>query len=64
VTAGTQRSARNLYDRFGRRARQQPDAAAVRDPGGKDLTYGDLERQAAAVAASLESSTEPGTASP
>jgi len=47
MASGTQRSDRDLYERFGRRARQQPDVAAVREPDGKHLTYGGLERQAA-----------------
>jgi acyl-CoA synthetase (AMP-forming)/AMP-acid ligase II len=50
----------NLYERFARRARSHPDAAAIVDPDGDDISYAELDERAAAVAAFLESRTAPG----
>ena len=50
----------NLYERFARQARNRPAAPAVLDPDGEDVTYDELERRAAAVAAFLDERTEPG----
>lgn len=50
----------NLYERFARQARNRPETPAVLDPDGEDVTYGELERRAAAVAAYLDERTEPG----
>ena len=50
----------NLYERFARQARGRPEAPAIVDPDGTDITYAELRRRAASVAAFLESRTEPG----
>jgi acyl-CoA synthetase (AMP-forming)/AMP-acid ligase II len=50
----------NLYERFARQARNRPKTAVVPDPDGEDLTYAELERRSAAVAAYLDDRTEPG----
>jgi acyl-CoA synthetase (AMP-forming)/AMP-acid ligase II len=50
----------NLYEQFARQARRRPDATAVADPDGADLTYDDLRDRAAAVAAFLDHPTEAG----
>jgi len=50
----------NLYETFARQARANPEKAAVVDPDGEDITYGELEEQAAKVAAFLDEKTEPG----
>ena len=50
----------NLYERFARQARNRPERPAILDPDGEDITYGELERRAASVAASLDGRTEPG----
>ncbi len=60
MLAAAEWGAMNLYERFARRARSRPDESAVVDPDGTDLTYADLDRQAAAVAAYLEPRTDHG----
>lgn len=50
----------NVYERFARQARTRPDAPAVVDPDGKDVTYALLRERAASVAAFLDERTEPG----
>ena len=50
----------NLYERFARRARERPEAPAIVDPGGEDLTYEEIRQRAAAVAAFLEDRTDAG----
>jgi len=50
----------NLYEQFARQARSRPETAAVVDPDGENLTYGDVERRAAAVAAFLDQRTDEG----
>jgi len=50
----------NIYERFARQARSNPDASAVVDPDGEDITYAALDERARAVAAFLDSRTEPG----
>ncbi len=50
----------NLYERFARQARTRPDAAAIVDPDGEDIAYGELRRRAASVAAFLAERTDAG----
>lgn len=50
----------NLYEQFARQVRRCPDATAIADPDGDDLSYADLRAQAAAVAAALDGRTAPG----
>ncbi len=50
----------NLYETFARQARSKPDKSAVVDPDGEDITYAELEEQAAKVAAFLDKNTEAG----
>lgn len=50
----------NIYERFARQARSNPDTPAVIDPDGEDITYANLEERAAAVAAFLDVHTSPG----
>ena len=50
----------NLYERFARQARERPEAPAIVDPGGEDLTYEELRQRAAAVAAFLGDRTDAG----
>jgi long-chain acyl-CoA synthetase len=50
----------NLYERFARRARNRPEAPAIVDPDGENVTYADLRRRAASVASFLGGRTDPG----
>ncbi|MUV87260.1 AMP-binding protein [Natronomonas sp. CBA1123] len=50
----------NLYERFARQARSNPNVSAVVDPDGEDITYAALDERAKSVAAFLDSRTEPG----
>jgi long-chain acyl-CoA synthetase len=50
----------NIYENFARNARAIPDESAVVDPDGDDITYAELDEQAACVAAFLNERTEPG----
>jgi acyl-CoA synthetase (AMP-forming)/AMP-acid ligase II len=50
----------NIYETFARNARAHPNESAVVDPDGDDITYAELDEQAACVAAFLDERTEPG----
>lgn len=50
----------NCYERFARQVRRSPDATAIADPDGSDLSYADLADRAAAVGAALAEETDPG----
>lgn len=50
----------NLYEQFAVHARARPEAAAVLDPDGDDLSYGELDRRARAVHDYLDARTDPG----
>ena len=50
----------NLYETFARNAGSRPEEAAVLDPDGEDITYGELDEQAGSIAAFLDERTEPG----
>jgi acyl-coenzyme A synthetase/AMP-(fatty) acid ligase len=50
----------NLYECFARQARTRPDDPSIADPNGTDITYAELRRRAASVAAFLDERTAPG----
>jgi len=60
MLVGDKQTNMNLYEHFARQARTQPDEAAIVDPDGADITYGELQRRAASVAALLEGRTDSG----